>query len=162
VEAQLQILEGRLGEAVDAQGAAVAEALGGLMESLLELPPDVPPELAALVACAAALPERLRLEPGVKALARGLAQAWRGEEVREDEAILRILWEIGEFIVHVLAGRGFMAWRGYLAAAEVGEDRWKAACRGAQNRRWAYRQGLAGFFDRLFRGVPGEADPPGR
>ena len=159
---QVQILEGRLEGAVDAQGAAVAEALGGLMESLLELPSDVPSELAALVTCAAALPESLRLEPGVKALARGLVQAWKGEEVREDEAILRGLWEVVEFAVFALAGRGFKDWRTYLQAAEAGEDRWKAACRGAQNRRWAYRQGLAGFFDRLFRGVPGEADPPGR
>jgi len=100
------------------------------------------------------------------ALARGLAQAWKGKEIRDDEGVLQALWEILEFLVYTLGGQGFTQWRRYLEGAEAGEHRWKVACRGAQNRRFAQLKGKLCFFDKLFAVDDKEAargaEPPER
>ena len=151
MEMQVRVLEGRVAGAVDAHGAAVAEALDGLMEELVELPPDVPPELMALAACAAALPEEPRLQPDMRALALGVVRAWRGTPPQEEKEVLQTLWKLVEFSIYALAGKGFQDWRAYLAGAEEGERRLAADRRAAENRAWAHGKGLAKFFDDLFR-----------
>ena len=60
MELQVWALE-RVGGAVDARPAAVAEALA---ELVMTIPPGAPPELVALTACAAALPEKTSIGTG--------------------------------------------------------------------------------------------------
>jgi|GEM_PF-3580698 hypothetical protein len=148
---QVQALE-RVGGAVDSLPGGVGEKLAELVEAI---PPDVPPELAALLACAAVLPERPRLGPGMRGLARGLIGAWKGSagEIRDDEEVLQGLWEALEFAVFALAGRGFREWAAYRRAAEEAERRMADDARAAQNYGWACKRGLNRFFDRLFREV---------
>ena len=133
MEMQVWALE-RVGEAADRCPTAVAEALA---ELAVTIPSDAPPELVALTACAAALPEKSQLQPDMRGLARGLVEAWKGEKV-QDEAILEALWEVLEFSVFALSGRGFREWARYRQAADAAKTRHEATTRAAQNRAWAY------------------------
>jgi len=148
-----------LGYVVDRYPAAVGEGLAELIEAI---PSGAPSELVALTTCAAVLPEKPQLAPDVRALVRGAVKAWLGKDVQSDEESLQAVWELLELAVHVLTGRGFREWAAYRTAAEEAERKLAEDVRAARNYAWAYKQGLIQFFSRLFREVPGEADPPGR
>lgn len=141
-----------LGRIVDRYPAAVGEELAELIEAI---PSGTPPELVALMTCAAVLPEKPRLAPDMRGLVRGAAKAWLGKDVQSDEESLEAMWRLLGFTVHVLTGRGFREWVAYRTATEEAEKKLAEDIRAAQNYAWARKHGLVRFFTRLFKEAPG-------